>query len=57
MRARRVGALVLVVVLALAVSVVWSARLDLDDDDDSDVLDELLAIDEEAERGDRKSVV
>jgi protein disulfide-isomerase A1 len=51
MRARRVGALVLVVVLALAASVVWSARLDLDDDDDSDVLDELLAIDEEAERG------
>ncbi|CAN6214965.1 unnamed protein product [Urochloa humidicola] len=49
MRARRVGALVLVVVLALAVSAAWAARLDLDDDDDSDVLDELLAIDEEEE--------
>ncbi|PAN25644.1 hypothetical protein PAHAL_4G315100 [Panicum hallii] len=48
MRARRVWAVLLVVVLALAVS---AARLDLDDDDDSDVLDELLAIDEEAERG------
>nr|CAB3467133.1 unnamed protein product [Digitaria exilis] len=52
MRARRVGAaLVLVLVLALAVSAAWAARLDLDDDDDSGVLDELLAIDEEAERG------
>lgn len=52
MRARRVGALVVVLVLALAVSAAWAARLDLDDDDDdSGVLDELLAIDEEAERG------
>ncbi|CAN6202418.1 unnamed protein product [Urochloa humidicola] len=49
MRARRVAALVLVAVLALAVSAVWAARLDLDDDDDSDVLDELLAIDDEEE--------
>ena len=48
MRAWRVGAVLLVVAFALAVS---AARLDLDDDDDSDVLDELLAIDEEAERG------
>ncbi|XP_066369610.1 protein disulfide isomerase-like 1-5 isoform X1 [Miscanthus floridulus] len=48
MRARRVGALLLLAVLALAAS---AARLDLDDDDDSGVLDELLAIDEEAERG------
>ena len=48
MRAWRVGAVLLVVALALAVS---AARLDLDDDDDSDVLDELLAIDEEAEWG------
>ncbi|XP_062228134.1 protein disulfide isomerase-like 1-5 [Phragmites australis] len=51
MRARRVAAFgaAALLVLALAVS---AARLDLDDDgDDSDVLDELLAIDEEAERG------
>ncbi|WVZ82390.1 hypothetical protein U9M48_029657 [Paspalum notatum var. saurae] len=51
MRARRVGALLLLAVLALAVPAARAARLDLDDDDDSDVLDELLAIDEEAERG------
>jgi protein disulfide-isomerase A1 len=44
---RRLAALAFAVAL-LAVS---AARLDLEDDDDSGVLDELLAIDEEAERG------
>ncbi|AQL01857.1 protein disulfide isomerase5 [Zea mays] len=48
MRARWAVTLLLLAVLALTAS---AARLDLDDDDDSGVLDELLAIDEEAERG------
>ncbi|XP_062233546.1 protein disulfide isomerase-like 1-5 [Phragmites australis] len=49
MRARWLLAAAALLVMAVALS---AARLDLDDDgDDSDVLDELLAIDEEAERG------
>ena len=36
--------------ILVLVPVMSAARLDFDDDDDSCVLDELLAIDEEAER-------
>jgi protein disulfide-isomerase A1 len=48
---RRVAALAFVAALLSVALAVSAARLDLDDDDDSGVLDELLAVDEEAERG------
>ncbi|KAK3131702.1 hypothetical protein QOZ80_6AG0510150 [Eleusine coracana subsp. coracana] len=48
---RRLAMLALAAALLAMALTVSAARLDLDDEDDSGVLDELLAVDEEAERG------